>query len=154
MKSIFLIFLIIVIIKYLWSLDTKDRIHPFGLDMKNNEKYPSIIGEMNGPTLFFGKPRKNDTKRKRLEKIEWLIKNIHRDVLWRRTLVYSLGITPIILYSTNTELNIRNVLSAGIFVFIVIYLSHTYYDHHINHYRISYIEQHLKKLKEKERKIK
>lgn len=142
-QKIFLIAIVIVIIKYVWSMDTRDRSNPFGLSKKCDSK---LISEENGPTLFKGKPKKSDSILKRLQKIDWLIDNSSRDVLWRRTLAFSMAISIIILYSLNLELNLQKYLTTTVFIFLVIYLSHSYYEHHINHYRCKYIKEHVKRM--------
>lgn len=134
----------------LWKIDMTDRTHPYGLDMVLNRKRAGKIqGEGYGVSVFWGKPKGVDTAKNRLDKIEWLAGSYQREVKWRRALFFGV-IATFILSIIRNEFNsvqLREFLVSTLVIAGFVYFSHTYYDHHLNHFRNKYIRNHVKAIK-------
>jgi hypothetical protein len=152
-KTVIVVIVYIVVIlfaKNIWSMDNRDRSHPYGLDVVRNNKYKKgLEGEKYGVSVYWGLPEKTDKNIDHLNKIEWLSTSYNREVLWRKALVCSVILVPIMLLIIGTEhfLNIKNLFMCIPLAFMLFYLSTSHYNHHVNHYRSTYVKSHVRKLK-------
>lgn len=145
MQTIIIIIASLFIVKYLWTLDIKDRTHPFGLDDSRN-KLTHLKGEMYGVSTCWGKPNGKDTLFSRLNKIEWLSTVYENEVFWRRAICFGIA-GSLILQLGQATFKIESTILFGLTITLFVYFSHMYYNHHIMNIKSRYIKKHISKMK-------
>lgn len=154
MKSIFIntsIVIVLLILSYkLYNKDRIDLCNPFGTDQEKNMKYAKgKSGEDYGVGTFWGKPENTDNLLDHLNKIQWLSNSYNTDVLWRRSLIFSIIFGIILAYSTENIPFISRLVLATLLIFLVSYFSLSYYKHHVLWRRVKFIDTHVRKTKSK-----
>lgn len=139
----------LICLSKIYYLDVKDRSNPFGLNDAKNKLYNFPSSEQNGVSTFWGKPNKNDSLLKQLNKIEWLSTNHNTEVKWRRSLFFGLlGALVLIVTKDYQQLaDIKHLITNAIVISGLIYFSHIYYGHHVQNIKTKYISKHINKLK-------
>lgn len=149
MKKYIIIIVIIFFLflsKKLYSVEICDRHSPFGTDEKKNRLYVNgKKGDDYGINTFWGKPSKNDTVNQKLDKIQWLSHSYKNDVVWRRSLVCALVLS--IPLAITLDLDYKGLLTITPCVYISIYMSFNYYNHHYLWRRSKFIDIHIRKIK-------
>lgn len=153
MKELHLIIplIFVILLVKMMKIDNMDKTLPFGTDIHKNNKYAKgKSGEEYGVQTFWGRPRNKDDARNCIDKIQWLSGGFQKDVMWRRSLIFAVVFTIVIIICTDINLFFR----PGYFVllvcllFIAIYASHTYYTRHFLNKRVLFINTHIRKLKD------
>jgi hypothetical protein len=146
------IVILLLILSYkLYNKDRIDLCNPFGTDQDKNMKYTKgKSGEDYGVGTFWGRPEKSDVLLDHLNKVQWLSNSYITDVLWRRSLMFSIIFGLILAYSINENTSfISRIVLCTLLIFIVSYFSLTYYKHHILWRRTKFIDTHIRKTKSK-----
>ncbi len=148
-KTVCILIVLVYLALKIHKIDQIDYTHPFGTDMVKNKKYfKKYISkkcpiEEYGVGIYWGKSNKNDTRKSRLDKIQWLSHKCDTDVLWRRSFIIAVIGTCIISVS-----NFYNIILIFLILFMSAYFSVNYYRHHVLDKRSKIIDKHIKNLKD------
>lgn len=138
----------ILLVFHLFKIDSIDNSRPFGTDTYKNERYAkNLVGEDYGVMTFWGKPQKNDTIKKSLDRIEWLNRTLHREVFWRKSLAFAIILGLIISIITETILSPPKLIAIFIACYVFIYMRRSYDSSHLYKIQTKFVTQNIRKIK-------
>jgi hypothetical protein len=144
--------LVLIIISYIISNTEKtDTNNPFGSDTIKNKKYSKKSGDEYGVNTYWGKPSVKDNERKIIDKIQWLSHSYENDTIWRRSIIFATigAITSVISIDPKFLLDPTHVMCIFLMMYIISYMSISYYTRHYLWRRSKFIDIHITKLKKK-----
>lgn len=156
MKKIFcyiLPLLIIALLIRLMNVEKIEHTHPFGTDIIKNEKYikKGKIGVDYGKYTYWGKPSKNDTVEKSLNRIQWIGSSYSKEVIWRRAMIFAILTTfgAIIIMNYKYLFRPSKIIGVLSIVYIGIYMYRSHDNAHLRNDQNRLTQLNIKNIKKK-----
>ena len=144
--------ILLIILSYILSnIEKADVQNPFGTDTIKNKKYTKKSGDDYGVNTYWGKPSVKDNERKIIDKIQWLSHSYENDTIWRRSIIFATigSITSVISIDPNLLFDTTHVMCIFLIMYIISYMSISFYTRHYLWRRSKFIDIHITKLKKK-----